>query len=406
MKRISNLIFAVVLGLLCVSSAIAEQTVHAGNTSKIATLIIRDTSSPTTGAGKTGLAFNTAGFGCSYKNSAGSSTALTLVTTSVNTWASADSTHAGFVEVDATNKPGEYQLSIPNATIASGDYVTFTCKGSTNVAQTEVRILIDPPATLATALAKSIPETAFAPTNTFASGSSTSVLHLNGSETSNDITGQQICAADGVAAKTCRPISAYDPATKFATVTPVFTNAPASGDGYTIGGYIAVSGGGGSCPAASTIADSVWNAARNTHTLSGSFGEGIPQVMGNILGGISGNLAGTAAQCLLVAAAGINAASFAADTPFATAQAQSYSAPTIRLVSSATYANNSLNNMNSVYIASAGVGVGQIACIKSYNSSTKDATLVKPFAVPPSGTIKYMVLPTPNCNLALYPSGH
>ena len=106
-------------------------SIHQGATSKIVRLFIKD-SSVTTGAGKTGLAFNTASLTAYYiKEGDTSTTAITLVTTTVGVWVS-----GGFVEVDATNAPGLYELSLPNAAIASGKALTVCLKGATNMTET------------------------------------------------------------------------------------------------------------------------------------------------------------------------------------------------------------------------------------------------------------------------------
>lgn len=107
------------------------QTV-AGATSIIQRVFIQDSSS-TTGAGLTGLAFNTANLVC-YRardddgNAGG--TAISLVTATRGTWVS-----GGFVEKDATNMPGVYELHLPNSALAAGSKtVTIELKGATNMA--------------------------------------------------------------------------------------------------------------------------------------------------------------------------------------------------------------------------------------------------------------------------------
>lgn len=105
----------------------------AGATSQRIGVWLADSSS-TTGAGLTGLAFNTAGLTCYYwredEGNAGA-TAVTLATATRGTF-----TSSGFVEKDATNMPGAYEFGIPNAAIASGaKWVKVMFKGATNLAQ-------------------------------------------------------------------------------------------------------------------------------------------------------------------------------------------------------------------------------------------------------------------------------
>lgn len=88
-------------------------------------------SSVTTGAGKTGLVFNTASLVCYYVRPLGNATALTLATQTV-TGAHSD---GGFVEVDATNMPGVYRLDLSDAIVATGaNSVVVMLKGAANMA--------------------------------------------------------------------------------------------------------------------------------------------------------------------------------------------------------------------------------------------------------------------------------
>lgn len=102
----------------------------AGATSEIWQIFIQDSSS-TTGAGLTGLAFNTASLVAYYhRDTDTTATVMTLVTMTVGTF-----TSLGFKEIDATNMPGWYQLCPPNAAIAAGaKSCGFHLKGATNMA--------------------------------------------------------------------------------------------------------------------------------------------------------------------------------------------------------------------------------------------------------------------------------
>lgn len=108
----------------------AKQTVLKGDTSRIEYVFIQD-SSVTTGAGLTGLVFNSAGLVASYVRTQAARTAITLVTQTVTGAFSS----GGFVEVDATNMPGIYRFDIPDAAFATGaDKVVVMLKGATNMA--------------------------------------------------------------------------------------------------------------------------------------------------------------------------------------------------------------------------------------------------------------------------------
>ena len=101
-----------------------------GTTSQVVDILALN-SSVTTGAGLTGLAYNTASLTCYYhRNTASADVAVTLATMTLGTWAT-----GGFIVVDGTNMPGLYQFGIPNAALASGaDSVVIYFQGATNLA--------------------------------------------------------------------------------------------------------------------------------------------------------------------------------------------------------------------------------------------------------------------------------
>jgi len=107
-----------------------------GSTSVTLYLFIQN-NSVTTGAGLTGLAFNTASLTAYYVRPLGSATSITLATQTVGgAWSS-----GGFVEVDATNMPGFYRFDIPDACLATGvNSVALLFKGATNMAPLPIEI--------------------------------------------------------------------------------------------------------------------------------------------------------------------------------------------------------------------------------------------------------------------------
>jgi hypothetical protein len=100
-----------------------------GTTSKLVQVFVQD-SSVTTGAGLTGLVYNSGSLTAYYyREGAASATSITLATMTLGTWAS-----GGFKVVDGTNMPGVYQLGIPDAALASGaNSVVIVLKGATNM---------------------------------------------------------------------------------------------------------------------------------------------------------------------------------------------------------------------------------------------------------------------------------
>lgn len=106
--------------------------VKKGRTGLLVRIFIQDSSS-TVGAGLTGLTSGSAGLVCYRARDDDGNAAATQVVLSAGTrgtWSS-----GGFVEKDATNMPGVYELGLPDAGQATGsETVTYMLKGATNMA--------------------------------------------------------------------------------------------------------------------------------------------------------------------------------------------------------------------------------------------------------------------------------
>lgn len=113
----------------------AKLSIKAGATSITVNLFIQDSSS-TTGAGLTGLAFNTASLVAYYALPAAAAVAITLATQTVTGGYSS----GGFVEISSANMPGWYRFDVPNAAIASGRFSSIHLKGATNMAPMPLEI--------------------------------------------------------------------------------------------------------------------------------------------------------------------------------------------------------------------------------------------------------------------------
>lgn len=114
----------------------AKLTLKKAATDVTVYLFIQD-SSVTTGAGLTGLTFETASLVAYYVRPLGSASAITLATQTV-TGAHSD---GGFVEVDATNMPGVYRLDLPDAVCATGvPSAVVMLKGAANMAPVVLEI--------------------------------------------------------------------------------------------------------------------------------------------------------------------------------------------------------------------------------------------------------------------------
>lgn len=111
-------------------------SIIAGATSQTVNVFIADSSS-TTGAGLTGLAFNTASLTAYYALPKAAAVAITLATLAAVTSAYSS---GGFKEIDSTNMPGWYRFDVPDAAIASGRFVSIHLKGATNMAPLPLEI--------------------------------------------------------------------------------------------------------------------------------------------------------------------------------------------------------------------------------------------------------------------------
>jgi len=111
----------------------------AGSTGRIARVFIQDSTS-TTGAGLTGLAYNTSGLSWYYSREGDAgATAVPLATATVGTY-----TSGGFVAVDGTNMAGMYEIGIPAVSVASGaKSVHMMLKGATNMVPLPIEIELD-----------------------------------------------------------------------------------------------------------------------------------------------------------------------------------------------------------------------------------------------------------------------
>jgi hypothetical protein len=119
---------------------VAKLSILAGSTSQSVNVFIQN-SSVTTGAGLTGLLFNSAGLKAYYTFTGANATATVI---NLATLAAVNSAYSsgGFIEVDATNMPGVYRLDIPNAALATskGRSVVIMLSGATNMAPNTLEI--------------------------------------------------------------------------------------------------------------------------------------------------------------------------------------------------------------------------------------------------------------------------
>jgi len=186
-----------------------------GSTSVTVYLWIKDT---TTGAGKTGLLYNSAGLVASYIRPRTGRTAITLATQSVTgSWSS-----GGFVEVDATNMPGLYRFDMPDAALAAGENYAIVQLNKSDAIADPLLVLLDALPDIITG-------------SVVADGSnSATTFKTDLASTSNDFyKDSYLLFRTGALAGQQRKILGYNGSSKFVTV-PTFTGTPNSNDLFTI----------------------------------------------------------------------------------------------------------------------------------------------------------------------------
>jgi hypothetical protein len=106
----------------------AKLSIGIGSTSRSEYIYILDITS-TSGAGKTGIVYNTSGLSGHFVRSAGSATSISFVTqTATGAWVS-----GGFAEVSSTLMPGIYRVDIPDIVFSSGsDKSIVMIRGASN----------------------------------------------------------------------------------------------------------------------------------------------------------------------------------------------------------------------------------------------------------------------------------
>jgi uncharacterized membrane protein len=180
---------------------VAKQLVQLNNTSRTEYVFIQNSSS-TTGAGLTGLVFNSAGLTADFVVERGLRTSITLATL-----ASADAawSSGGFIAVDGTNMPGLYRIDIPNAVFATADKSVVMLKGATNMAPVvlEYQIVGFNPDDAVRLGLTSIPNVAQGTTGAISTGNATGQVTV---ATNNDKTGYSLTTAPLDAAGTAAAV--------------------------------------------------------------------------------------------------------------------------------------------------------------------------------------------------------
>lgn len=109
--------------------------IQVASTSQTINVFIQDSSS-TTGAGLTGLVYNSGSLTAYYALPRAAAVSITLATQTVTGAYSS----GGFVEISSSNMPGWYRLDLPDAAIASGRFTSIHLKGASNMAPLPIEI--------------------------------------------------------------------------------------------------------------------------------------------------------------------------------------------------------------------------------------------------------------------------
>lgn len=324
-------------------------------------------SSVTTGAGKTGLVFNSAGLVCYYVRPLAAAAALTLATQTV-TGAHSD---GGFVEVDATNMPGVYRLDLSDAICATGvNSVVVMLKGATNMAPCLIEIQLvsyDPNDTVRLGMTALPNAAAEAAGGLYTRGSGAGQINqaANGQVDANAvaISGDSVAADNLETASDGGSYNLGGGGVVAASVTGAVGSVASGGiaaASFAAGAIDATAIAANAIGAAelatdavAEIADAIWDEARSGHTTDGTFGQ--------------------AAQIVR------------------SGTAQAGAAGTITLDSGASAVDDFYNNQ--ILFLVGGTGLGQSRIVSDYVGSTKVATVNGNWATNPDVTSVFMLFP-------------
>ena len=234
----------------------AKLFVQAQATSNRSEYVFVQDSTSTTGGGKTGIAYNTAGFTAYYVRppvggTGGTAVSITLATQTVSgAWSS-----GGWVEVDATNLPGIYRFDIPNAVFTTGvDHAVVMLKGASGMAPVSLEYQL----------------TGFDPLTSWLTAAQTAQAVLDAvASTHNNIgsIGAFIQDKAGYSLSTPQSFSTTG------SVGSVAGNVTGNVVG-TVGGVVGnITGSVATVANPDNIIDGVWDEQRTGHTAAGSFGE-------------------------------------------------------------------------------------------------------------------------------------
>lgn len=259
-----------------------------GDTSQSIDIFLPNSSS-TTGAGLSGLVFNTASLAAYYRNTAtGTVTGISLATQTVGGAYSS----GGFVELDNVHAVGMYRLDLPTAVLTSAGNGFVYIYGATNLAPTPVQIVVK----ISDVNAKNIGGTPQTGRDIGASvllspGTGTGQISLTSGAvtvgTNNDKTGYSLTATPPTAAAIATAVWTDTTGSDFTTASSIgksLYNAFTSNTSVYTTAALANAPTGGSSPSA--IATAVWQdlLAGGDFGTAGSIGSLLSTQIGNVAG--------------------------------------------------------------------------------------------------------------------------
>lgn len=360
-------------------------SIVAGATSQSINIFIANSTS-TTGAGLTGLVFNSSGLTAHYSFSGANagSVAITLATLSLVTSAYSS---GGFKEIDATNMPGWYRFDIPNAALATskGRSVAIHLQGATNMAPLPIECELT-----GWDNQDAVHGGMSALPNTACTGNASLLTSGTGTDQVSVSAGKVLLQATqtGVTIPTVTTVT--NQLTAAAIATGVWQDATA-GDftaASSIGKSLYTSG---NAPGAASGLAIVGSNMGTVTSVTGSVGSvtgavgSVTGAVGSVTGNVGGNVVGSVASVTAAVTLGAND-SFTSQS----GTAQAGAASTITLAAGASATDN-LYNGQFVKINS-GTGAGQARVITGYVGSTKVATVDRAWATNPDSTSVYTVV--------------
>jgi len=278
-------------------------------------VFIQDSSS-TTGAGLTGLAYNTASLVCYYVRPLAAAAALTLATQTV-TGAHSD---GGFVEVDATNMPGVYRLDLSDTIVASGvNSVALMLKGAANMAPVllELQLVSYNPNDAVRLGLTALPNAAAeAAGGLYTRGTGAGQINQN----ANGQIDVNAVAISGDATAADNLETACDGGSYNVGGGAIVAASVTGAVGSVTGAVGSVTGnvGGNVVGSVGSVVGAVGSVTGAVGSVTGNVGGNVAGSVGSVVGNVGGNVTGSVGS---VATGGITAASFAADSITAAALA-------------------------------------------------------------------------------------